>query len=159
MMTFDKDTLIAAGLSVDGLTFGNNYPPYHKELVPLARNLRTHSTRAEIYLWQLLKNLLTGYRFTRQKPILNYIADFYCHELLCVVEVDGFTHQSAEDAADDRRRDSQMQAIGLRVVRLDDAAVIRNPIVEAQRIFFSLGVDMPERLCRPAFGMERIFTP
>ncbi len=92
----------------------------------------------------MLKNKQTGYTFTRQKPILNYIADFYCHELNVVVEVDGCSHFSKEDYLDDKERDRQMNAIGIRVVRILDSEVIKNPIEAAQYIFFKLGMEIPD---------------
>ena len=46
-----------------------------------------------------LKSKRTGYSFSRQKPILNYIADFYCHELRLVVEIDGSTHFDIDEMA------------------------------------------------------------
>ena len=64
-----------------------------------------------------------GYAFRRQYPILNYIADFYCNQLNLVIEIDGFSHFSAEAQERDKERDRQMQAIGLRVVRVNDSEV------------------------------------
>lgn len=94
-------------------------------------------------LWKVLKNQQTGYTFTRQKPILNFIADFYCHQLRTVVEVDGFTHFEEEDYIDDVERDRQMALIGIRTVRIPDQDVRRNPTEAAQRIFFEIRVDIP----------------
>jgi len=63
------------------------YQPYLKEL---ARKLRNDSTLGEALLWNELKNKqMYGYDFHRQKPLLNYIADFYCNELNLVIEIDG----------------------------------------------------------------------
>ncbi len=94
-------------------------------------------------LWKLLKNKQTGYTFTRQKPILNYIADFYCHELRVVVEVDGSSHHDLQQILEDRERDRQMEALGLRIVRISDYEVKRNPTEAAQFIFFKLGMEVP----------------
>ncbi len=59
-----------------------NIYPYHPSLKQLAKELRNNSTFAEILLWNELKNKRLGdYDFHRQKPILNYIIDFFCHEL------------------------------------------------------------------------------
>ena len=67
------------------------YQPYLKEY---ARKLRTKSTKSEIVLWKCLKGKqMRGYDFHRQKPLLDYIADFFCHELLLVIEVDGASHE------------------------------------------------------------------
>lgn len=71
--------------------------PYNPNLKELARKLRNNSTQSEIRLWQYLKGKqMMGYDFHRQKPLLNYIADFFCHELALVIELDGYTHQFEE---------------------------------------------------------------
>ena len=67
--------------------------PYHPKLKQLARKLRNDSTLGEVLLWKELCNKqMYGYDFHRQKPLLNYIVDFYCYELSLVVEVDGRYH-------------------------------------------------------------------
>ena len=71
-----------------------------------------------------------GYAFRRQYPILNFIADFYCKQLDLVVEIDGYSHFSADAQERDAERDRQMRAIGLRVIRVNDGDV-RN---DAERI-------------------------
>ena len=143
-MRYTPDFLRSCGIDPDGMIFHGGLPPYRPELIPLARELRVDGTKAEAKLWKVLSHSKTGYRFERQRPILNYIADFYCQELGVVVEVDGSTHFSAEDHAADLLRDEKMSRIGLKVVRLLDSNVKRNPVVEAQRIFFELGMDVPE---------------
>ena len=77
--------------------------------------------------WKCLKSKQTGYAFARQKPILNYIADFYCKELDLVVEIDGASHFSTEAYLRDKERDRQMTAIGLEVLRVIDSDVRRDP--------------------------------
>jgi len=64
--------------------------PYNPNLKELARKLRNDSTLGEVLLWNEIKSKkLYGYDFQRQKPLLNYIADFYCYELALVIEIDG----------------------------------------------------------------------
>ncbi len=68
--------------------------PYNPNLKELARKLRNNSTKAEIILWLKLKGKqMYGYDFHRQKPLDNYIADFFCHELMLAIEVDGYSHE------------------------------------------------------------------
>jgi len=68
--------------------------PYNPKLKELARELRNNSTKSEIILWKELKGKFEGkYDFHRQKPLDNYIADFYCHELKLVIEIDGETQR------------------------------------------------------------------
>ena len=65
---------------------------YKDKLKKPSRQLRSDMTDAEIYLWSKLKNKqLDGYQFYRQKPIGNYIVDFYCPAAKMVIEVDGRT--------------------------------------------------------------------
>lgn len=68
--------------------------PYNPRLKELARKLRNNSTKAENVLWLCLKGKqMCGYDFHRQKPIDNFILDFFCHELMLGIEVDGYTHR------------------------------------------------------------------
>ena len=77
-----------------------------------------------ILLWNELKaGKMYGYTFNRQKPILNFIADFYCKPLNLVIEIDGASHFSEEAIAKDKERDRQMNVIGLRVLRILDSDV------------------------------------
>ena len=70
---------------------------YNSKLKQLSRNLRNQSTLAEVLLWaQLNKKQQSGYKFNRQKPIGNYIVDFYCSELNLVIEIDGESHYNKE---------------------------------------------------------------
>lgn len=144
VMVINEAILKSLNIPTEGLVYCKDFPPYNPDLNDFARELRTHGTKSEAMLWKVLKNKQTGYTFTRQKPILNYIADFYCHELNVVVEVDGCSHFSKEDYLDDKERDRQMNAIGIRVVRILDSEVIKNPIEAAQYIFFKLGMEIPD---------------
>ena len=66
------------------------YLPYNKDLKAFSRHLRNNSTLGEVLLWmQLRAGQLKGYKFNRQKPLGNYIVDFYCKRLNLVIEVDG----------------------------------------------------------------------
>lgn len=98
--------------------------PYNPKLKLLARKLRNNSTYAEVLLWNQLKNKkLKGYDFHRQKPILNYILDFICHELFLAIEVDGITHDSEIQQAKDKIRQSEIEALGIKFLRFDDVDI------------------------------------
>lgn len=77
-------------------------------------------------LWKRLKAKQTGFTFNRQKPILNFIADFYCKELSLVVEIDGASHFSHEAYKKDQERDRQMRVIGLEIIRVLDGDVCKD---------------------------------
>ena len=67
----------------------NKIIPYRLDLKDKARKLRKKSTHCEKLLWAEIRNkTLMGYQFHRQVPILDYIVDFYCHELMLVIEED-----------------------------------------------------------------------
>lgn len=63
-------------------------------LKQLARELRKNSTLSEVLLWDELNKKKLGFEFHRQVPIKNYIVDFFCHELMLAIEVDGSSHDS-----------------------------------------------------------------
>ena len=96
--------------------------PYNPKLVPLARQLRNNSTLSEVLLWsQLKKGQLLGYDFDRQRPIGNYIVDFYCKELQLALEIDGCSHNGKGDY--DLKRQRDIEEMGITVLRFDDKAV------------------------------------
>jgi len=96
---------------------------YNPKLKPLARKLRNNSTLSEILLWEEIKGeKFLGYRFLRQKPIGNYIVDFFCNELKLVIEIDGDSHDE-ENFEYDMKRQNWLESIGLTVLRFDDREV------------------------------------
>ena len=98
--------------------------PYNPKLKELARQLRNNSTKAEIYLWLKLKNKqMYGYDFHRQKPIDNYILDFFCHELMLGIEVDGYSHELLEIQIKDTVKERRMRELGITVLRFSDYQV------------------------------------
>ena len=93
-----------------------NYLPYNKTLKAKARELRNNLTLAERKLWhEHLKN--HKYIFLRQKPIDNYIVDFYCSKLKLVIEIDGGTHLDEKDILYDTKRTEALGKYGLKVLR------------------------------------------
>ncbi|MDX1671752.1 MAG: DUF559 domain-containing protein [Balneolaceae bacterium] len=102
----------------------NKILPYNPKLVPLARSLRKNSTLAEVLLWQKLNKKQLGVDFHRQKPIGNYIVDFYCPELMLAIEIDGCTHRFLYEK--DLRRQKQIEAMGVRFIRFSNRKVKRN---------------------------------
>jgi very-short-patch-repair endonuclease len=104
----------------------NNYL-YNPLLKERARELRRKGTKAEAYLWKfVLSKKSMGYRFLRQRPVLNYIADFMCLELLLIVECDGATHLMEGADKKDAKRQEKLEHVGFKVIRLEDDAVLNN---------------------------------
>jgi len=95
---------------------------YNPKLKQRARELRNNSTLAEVLLWNVLKRKqMMGFDFHRQKPIDNYIVDFYCPELNLVIELDGDSHFLKEK--EDADRQQQLERLGLHFLRFDDLDV------------------------------------
>ena len=95
--------------------------PYNAQLKSLAKQIRNNSTFAEILLWNELKNKqIMGYDFHRQKPILNYIVDFFCIELNLAIEVDGITHDTEQQFENDNIRQKEIEQLGISFLRFED---------------------------------------
>lgn len=98
--------------------------PYNPKLKEFARQLRNNSTKSEIYLWKHLKGKqMMGYDFHRQKPLDNYIADFFCYELMLVIELDGYTHQLEDVIEKDKMKEKRLNDLGVKVLRFQDEEV------------------------------------
>ena len=101
--------------------------PYNPKLKEYARQLRNNATKAEIILWQKLKrDQMYGYDFHRQKPIDNYILDFFCYELMLGIEVDGYSHEFLEVYEKDLVKEKRMNEIGIQVLRFSDYQVLKD---------------------------------
>ncbi len=100
---------------------------YNQNLIKLARKLRNNSTQSEIKLWSFLKGKkMLGYSFQRQKPISNFIVDFFCNKLKLVIELDGYTHDFIETYEKDLKKEEELKKIGLNILRFDDREVIND---------------------------------
>lgn len=98
--------------------------PYNPKLKEFARQLRNNSTKSEIYLWKHLKGKqMMGYDFHRQKPLDIYIVDFFCHELMLAIELDGFSHQLDEVIEKDEVKEERLKELGIHVLRFQDDEV------------------------------------
>ena len=67
---------------------------------------------------------MKGYQFRRQRPVLHYIADFMCKELMLVIEVDGLTHQFEETRLKDEKKDKDLSDAGFTILRFTDHEVL-----------------------------------
>lgn len=95
-------------------------PKFLKKLKCFERNM----TRHEIMLWDKLKsNQLLGLRFKSQHPIHSFIADFYCHKLKLVIEIDGETHISKVVGEYDNGREKEMEAFGIQTIRFTNKEI------------------------------------
>lgn len=89
-----------------------------KEMLKLARQNRKHMTQAEKKLWQYLKERkIMGVKFRRQHPVSCFIADFYCHQMKLVIEIDGGYHNDPEQKILDQGREDELKDLDLIVIR------------------------------------------
>lgn len=102
------------------------YHHYNKRLRPFASHNRKESTKAEIRLWcELLRNKqMFGHSFLRQRPVDNYIADFFCKKLKLIIECDGYSHHLDEVAERDEQRTKRLTELGYHVMRFSDDEVM-----------------------------------
>ena len=101
--------------------------PYDPKFKEFARQLRNDSTKTEIFLWMKLKGKqMYGYNFHRQKPIDNYILDFFCYELMLGIEVDGYSHQFLEVYNKDEVKERRMNELGITILRFSDEQVLKD---------------------------------
>lgn len=99
--------------------------PYNKNLKLPSRDLRNNMTDAEQLLWRKLRRKqILGLQFYRQKPILNFIVDFYCPAANLVIECDGGQHYTAEGLEADRARDQALAQLGLNMLRFDNRQIL-----------------------------------
>ena len=104
----------------------NNFIPYNTELTAKARENRKNETYAEKKFWlEILKvDPFNKYKFNRQKPLLDYIADFYSSKLKLVIEIDGDTHYEREKL--DEERTKKLNKYGIQVIRYENEDVLNN---------------------------------
>ena len=99
-----------------------NQIPYNKELKEFSKQLRSNSTLSEVLLWKFLRaKQMKGYTFNRQKPLLDFIVDFYCKELNLVIEIDGESHNHKYKA--DIKRQNKLETYHLQFLRFTDNEV------------------------------------
>ncbi|MEZ5104570.1 MAG: endonuclease domain-containing protein [Draconibacterium sp.] len=92
-----------------------------------AKMLRKNMTKAEEILWnQLRRKKLLGLRFRPQHPIDIFIADFYCHPVKLVIEVDGGIHKSSEQKEYDLGREGELENWGIGVIRFTNREIENN---------------------------------
>ena len=98
---------------------------HNSQLVPLAKQLRREMTKEERHLWY---DFLRSYpiRFSRQKVLGKYIADFYCAKAKLVIELDGSQHYEEENRKKDEERTAFLEGYGLKVLRIPNKQINEN---------------------------------
>jgi very-short-patch-repair endonuclease len=115
---------------------------FNKDLIQFSfKNSREMSLNEQKLWFNILKGRqLLGYKFIKQKIFNNYIVDFYCSELLLVVELDGMSHDRTFD--NDKVRDAYFERIGVKVIRIMNSDVQKN--LDGVRIFLEESVKEME---------------
>lgn len=98
---------------------------YNKDLIRVAKNLRSNMTKEEKHLWyDYLKNYKV--RFSRQKILGKYVADFYCAKANLVIELDGSQHYQEKELDYDKARTEYLSKFNIKVVRIPNNEVNKN---------------------------------
>jgi very-short-patch-repair endonuclease len=105
--------------------------PYNPKLKEFARYLRKNGTLAEILLWNKIQGEALGVAFKRQVPVDDYIVDFFCHELMLVIEVDGYSHDFKYEY--DQLRQNKLEDLGFKIIRFGDQQV-KNDMFNVLRV-------------------------
>ena len=122
--------------------------PYNKNLKQASRDLRNNMTDVEQLLWQRLRRKqILGLQFYRQKPILNFIVDFYCPAANLVIECDGGQHYTAEGLEADRARDQALAQLGLNVLRFDNRQILTKIDGVVEKIYCVVNLRLESPSC------------
>jgi very-short-patch-repair endonuclease len=96
-----------------------------REIFENARELRKSQTEAEKALWEVLRSRKCGgLKFRRQHPVKEFIIDFYCHEYLLGVEVDGSVHDNDSAKEYDQNRTAELENLGITILRFKNEEVL-----------------------------------
>ncbi len=115
-------------------------PDRYKILKEFAKENRREMTIAEKILWEGIRNKKTGYKFRKQHPIGDNIADFICIEKKLVIEVDGGYHNTLEQQQDDRVRTIDIEKMGYSVIRFTNEEVeqdLQNVIMKIKQTLYN----------------------
>ena len=105
----------------------NNQLFYNKNLQPFANENRKQMTKAEACLWKYaLRAKQMGCTFNRQRPVLNYIADFMCKDFKLIIEVDGYSHLLEDVFEKDIIKQQKLEDAGFKVIRFKDEEVLKD---------------------------------
>jgi len=105
------------------------------DLFKLAIEMRKNPTQSEKVLWNILRKYrIKGFLFRQQHPIYIFIADFYCHKIKLVIEVDGDVHFNDESQEHDDGRSGEMEKFGIKVIRFTSEQVHYNQEIVIEQI-------------------------
>jgi cyclase len=99
-----------------------------------AKELRNNMTLAEMLLWRFLKAKPGGYKFRRQHPMLEYVADFFCYKLKLAIEIDGPIHDNWEVQVRDMEKQKAFKSVGIKVMRFTNNEIIHHKEMVIEKI-------------------------
>jgi len=118
-------------------------PPTKGMLRDRARGMRKQPSQAERAVWEIVRDNRLGFKFRRQRPLDRYIADFACMDAKLIVEIDGSSHDAADQMAYDAERTRILSTLGWRVLRLRDSLVLTDPVAASAVIVEALRQPSP----------------
>ncbi|MFW9606187.1 MAG: endonuclease domain-containing protein [Pseudomonas sp.] len=128
--------------------------PYSRALKYPARTLRNHMTDAEQRLWACIRRQkIEGVAFYRQKPLLGYVVDFYCAAAMLVIEVDGEYHRTAAQCAQDKQRTEDLESLGIKVLRFENAQILGALSAVIERIRYEVTIRKGMNMRRAGEGL------
>ncbi|TCD08626.1 imidazole glycerol phosphate synthase subunit HisF [Pedobacter frigidisoli] len=113
-----------------------------------AKQLRNRLTESEKLLWEHLNEKKLGVKFRRQHPISFYIADFYCHEVKLIIELDGSIHNLRENIENDFERQKLLESLGIKVIRFKNNELYKN----LNQVLEKIKQTIQERTAVPPLG-------
>ena len=120
---------------------------YKAQLKHKARQLRKNMTDSERVLWSRLRGKqISDVQFYRQKPIGEYIVDFFAPRTKLVVEVDGSQHLEGEQAKKDRCRDEYLATVGLKVLRFNSREVLEETDAVVEVIYRTMAEQLNKEI-------------
>ena len=109
---------------------------YNPKIKTTARTLRKNMTDSELKLWsRIRRRQIFGLQFYRQRPIGNYIVDFYCPKAQLVLEVDGLQHMQELAVRKDNYRDSYLKQQGIKVLKFDNLQVLKQLDAVVEKVY------------------------
>jgi very-short-patch-repair endonuclease len=121
--------------------------PYTREARRYAKELRNNRTKTELIIWDLIKKKQLGVEFHRQVPMLHYVVDFYCHEIMLAIEIDGLYHSQIAQQFYDSERQNLLEQKGVSFLRFSNDQIqdnikhvmleISNKVNELKEVFES----------------------
>ena len=139
------------GLKENKMSISDNVSMFYNakpNIFEKAKALQNNMTDAELILWEKLKGKqMLGLRFRSQHPIDIFIADFYCHSIKLVIEVDGGIHKTEAQKEYDIGRTAELNYWDIEVIRFTNEQIendINQVIKEIERICINRQSELPQ---------------